>query len=211
MSARESPPASRATGLTGNPEFCIVAKGYLLGQNRAVPVTPDFSPNSEELMGNNGSFVAQFADAGLALAPRRHLAIVACMDSRMDIFQMLGLAHGDAHIIRNAGGVVTDDVIRSLVVSQRLLNTQEIILIHHTDCGLQKISDDEFKNQINDDCGSRPSWATEAFLDPYESVRQSMNRLEDSPFVVYKEDIRGFVYDVETGKLNEVDPDSPRS
>ena len=108
-------------------------KGYLLGQNRAVPNTPDFSPNTDALVKNNAQFVTEFADAGLALAPKRHLAIVACMDSRMDIFQMLGLAHGDAHIIRNAGGVVTDDVIRSLVVSQRLLNTQEIILIHHTD------------------------------------------------------------------------------
>ena len=172
-----------------------------------MPSTPDFSPNTDELVDNNSQFVADFRDAGLALAPKRHLAIVACMDSRMDIFQMLGLAHGDAHIIRNAGGVVTDDVIRSLVVSQRLLNTQEVILIHHTNCGLQTISDDGFKKQIEDDCGIRPSWAIEAFTDPYDSVRQSMNRLGHSPFVIFKDNIRGFVYDVETGQLLEVDSD----
>lgn len=207
MSERGSPPASRAMGLTESPEVLIVGKGYLLGQNRAMPSTPDFSPNADELVTNNFHFVSEFKDAGLALAPRRHLAIVACMDSRMDIFQMLGLAHGDAHIIRNAGGVVTDDVIRSLVVSQRLLNTQEIVLIHHTNCGLQTISDDGFKKQIEDDCGIRPSWAIEAFTDPYDSVRQSMNRLRHSPFVICKNNIRGFVYDVETGQLHEVDSD----
>ncbi len=207
MSERGSPPASMAIGLTGSPEVLIVDKGYLLGKNRAMPSTPDFSPNTDELVANNSQFVTDFRDAGLALAPRRHLAIVACMDSRMDIFQMLGLAHGDAHIIRNAGGVVTDDVIRSLVVSQRLLNTQEVILIHHTNCGLQTISDDGFKKQIEDDCGIRPSWAIEAFTDPYDSVRQSMNRLGHSPFVIFKDNIRGFVYDVETGQLHEVDSD----
>ncbi len=172
-----------------------------------MPDNHDFTPNTDELLSRNEHFAANFQDAGLALAPRRHLAIVACMDSRMDIFQILGLAHGDAHIIRNAGGVVTDDVIRSLVVSQRLLNTQEIILIHHTNCGLQIISEDGFKTQIEQDCGLRPSWAIEAFQDPYDSVRQSMARLGHSPFIVAKEDIRGFVYHVETGKLHEVNPD----
>lgn len=172
-----------------------------------MPATPDFSPNTDELVLNNASFVENFADAGLALTPKRHLAIVACMDSRMDIFQMLGLDHGDAHIIRNAGGVVTDDVIRSLVVSQRSLNTQEIILIHHTNCGLQSISEDGFKRQIEEECGIRPGWAIEAFSDPYVAVRQSMNRLLHSPFVIYKDHIRGFVYDVETGALHEVDAD----
>ena len=185
----------------------ILVQGYLLGQNVAVPASPDFSPSTEELLSNNVAFVANFADAGLALAPKRHLAIVACMDSRMDIFQMLGLAHGDAHIIRNAGGVVTDDVIRSLVVSQRLLSTQEIVLIHHTDCGLQKITDDGFKSSIEDECGIRPGWAIEAFTDPYDAVRQSMGRLRVSPFIVNKDHIRGFVYDVQTGALNEVHPD----
>ena len=172
-----------------------------------MPSTPDFIPNTDELLLKNAQFVSQFADAGLALAPRRHLAVVACMDSRMDMFQMLGLDHGDAHIIRNAGGVVTDDVIRSLVVSQRLLNTQEIILVHHTNCGLQTITDDGFKKQIEADCGIKPGWAIEAFTDPYDAVRQSMSRLHHSPFVIYKDNIRGFVYDVETGELHEVDAD----
>ena len=127
------------------------------------------------------------------------------MDSRMDIFQMLGLEHGDAHIIRNAGGVVTDDVVRSLVVSQRLLHTEEIILIHHTDCGLQKISEDGFKHDIEQDCGIKPWWAIEAFHDPFADVRQSMARLDHSPFIVFKDNIRGFVYDVDTGQLLEVE------
>jgi carbonic anhydrase len=172
-----------------------------------VPSAHDFIPNTDELLQKNAQFVSQFADVGLALAPRRHLAVVACMDSRMDMFQMLGLDHGDAHIIRNAGGVVTDDVIRSLVVSQRLLNTQEIVLVHHTDCGLQSITDDGFKKEIEADCGMKPGWATEAFTDPYDAVRQSMGRLHQSPFVIYKNNIRGFVYDVETGQLHEVDAD----
>jgi carbonic anhydrase len=167
----------------------------------------DFSPNADELLANNAAFVEGFPDKGLALAPRRHLAIVACMDSRMDIFQMLGLAHGDAHIIRNAGGVVTDDVIRSLVVSQRLLDTREIILIHHTNCGLQSVTEDGMKSDIEHDTGIRPWWAIEAFKDPYVNVRQSMSRLHTSPFVKFKDNIRGFVYDVETGALHEVEAD----
>lgn len=176
-----------------------------------MPAAPDFSPNTDELVLNNVSFVENFADAGLALSPKRHLAIVACMDSRMDIFQMLGLDHGDAHIIRNAGGVVTDDVVRSLVVSQRLLKTQEIVLIHHTDCGLQKISEDGFKDEIEKDCGKRPDWSIEAFTDPFDAVRESMMRLLSNPFVINKDNIRGFVYDVETGALLEVDSESSSS
>ncbi|MSO31681.1 MAG: carbonic anhydrase [Ilumatobacteraceae bacterium] len=164
----------------------------------------NFSPNASELIQNNAEFVATFADQGLALAPRRKLAIVACMDSRMDIFQMLGLDHGDAHIIRNAGGVVTDDVIRSLVVSQRLLNTQEILLIHHTNCGLQTVQGEEFNAELERECGIRPSWSLESFSDPFDSVRQSMNRLHHSAFLKAKDHIRGFVYDVETGEINEV-------
>lgn len=168
-----------------------------------MPPSHDFSPSATELLLNNATFVSQFADAGLALAPILHLAIVACMDSRMDIFQMLGLRHGDAHIIRNAGGVVTEDVVRSLVVSQRLLKTQEIILIHHTDCGLQKISEEGFKDEIERDCGTRPHWSTEAFSDPFDAVRESMKRLHGNPFLINKQNIRGFVYDVETGALLE--------
>ncbi len=184
----------------------ISSEGYLLGQNVTVPHSPDFSPNADELLAHNSDFVESFADQGLSLNPKRHLAIVACMDSRMDIFQMLGLAHGDAHIIRNAGGVVTDDVIRSLVVSQRLLGTQEIILIHHTNCGLQAITEDGFKHDIEQDCGIKPWWAIETFTDPYLDVRQSIARLQHSPFIVNKNHIRGFVYDVDSGALVEVSP-----
>lgn len=170
--------------------------------------TEPFTPNADELVANNRHFATGFADHGLALSPRRHLAVVACMDSRMDIFQMLGLAHGDAHIIRNAGGVVTDDVVRSLVVSQRLLGTREVILVHHTNCGLQTVTEDEFKHEIEDECGIRPWWALESFRDPVQSVRQNMKRLRLSPFIVHKLNIRGFVYDVDDGTLREVDGDS---
>jgi carbonic anhydrase len=165
---------------------------------------PDFSPNADELLANNERFVVGYADQELSLRPRRQLAIVACMDSRMDIFQMLGLGHGEAHIIRNAGGVVTDDVIRSLVLSQRSLGTREIILIHHTNCGLQSVSEDEFKAEIEAEVGIKPWWALECFTDPYTDVRQSINRLRNSPFVAYKDHIRGFVYDVTDGRLTEV-------
>jgi len=168
-----------------------------------------FSPSTDELIGHNENFVTQFADHGLALAPRRHLAVVACMDSRMDIFQMLGLAHGDAHIIRNAGGVVTDDVVRSLVLSQRLLDTKEIILIHHTDCGLQKVEEAKFYADLAFESGLKPWWSLEAFDDPYDDVRQSIGRLLHSPFIKHKGHIRGFVYDVDNGRLNEV-PADPR-
>ena len=163
-----------------------------------------FRPNADELLSNNESYVREFSDHGLSLAPARHLAIVACMDSRMDIFQMLGLAHGDAHVIRNAGGVVTDDVERSLVLSQRLLNTREIVLIHHTDCGLQKVNPTEFKNELQVECGLKPAWSIEAFTDPFEDTLQSMNHLHHSPFIKFKDHIRGFVYDVANGKLIEV-------
>jgi carbonic anhydrase len=167
----------------------------------------EFSANADQLLTNNAAYVEQFADRGLALKPARQLAVVACMDSRMDIFQMLGLAHGDAHIIRNAGGVVTDDVIRSLVISQRKLGTREVLLIHHTDCGLQTIREDTFKTEIERECGIKPWWALETFGDPYQDVRQSMSRLSHSPFVLHKDHIRGFVYEVDSGALIEVEPD----
>jgi carbonic anhydrase len=167
------------------------------------PNTDDFAPNADELLANNARYAEGFADHDLALRPRRRLAIVACMDSRMDVFQMLGLAHGDAHVIRNAGGVVTNDVIRSLVLSQRLLGTREIILLHHTDCGLQKVVADELTQQIEAETGIRPEWAVESFKDPYQDVRQSIRRLQVSPFVTHKDHIRGFVYRVEDGRLDE--------
>jgi carbonic anhydrase len=165
-----------------------------------------FLPNVEELLANNARYAESFNDHDLSVQPRRRLAIVACMDSRMDIFEMLGLAHGEAHIIRNAGGAVTDDVIRSLVVSQRLLATREIILLHHTDCGLQRVVDDTLKDDIEAETGVRPSWATESFRDPYQDVRQSIRRLQVSPFIAHKEHIRGFVYRVEDGHLEEAIP-----
>jgi carbonic anhydrase len=165
-----------------------------------------FVPSTDELLANNAQYVDRFADHDLALRPRRKLAVVACMDSRMDIFQMLGLAHGDAHIIRNAGGVVTDDVIRSVVLSQRLLGTREIILLHHTDCGMQQVIGDTLKDEIEAETGIRPSWAIESFKDPYQNVRQSIRRLQVNPFIQHKEHIRGFVYRVESGHLDETTP-----
>lgn len=163
-----------------------------------------FLPNADELLQHNSTFVQLFADHGLNVKPKRRLAIVACMDSRMDIFQMLGLDHGDAHIIRNAGGVVTDDVVRSLVLSQRRLNTREIILIHHTNCGLENLNEGGFFEELVSETGIKPGWSLEAFKDPHEDVRQSMSRLKHSPFILHKDHIRGFVYEVENGKLVEV-------
>lgn len=136
------------------------------------------------------------------------MAVVTCMDSRMDIFPLLGLGHGEAHIIRNAGGVITDDVIRSLCLSQRYLGTREIVLVHHTDCGLQMVTEDGLKSEIEAEIGVKPWWAVESFDDPYVDVRQSMRRLEMTPFIPHKEHVRGFVYDVLTGRINEVSLDA---
>lgn len=163
-----------------------------------------FQPNADTLLAYNQHYVKQFSDQDLILRPVRRLAIVTCMDSRMDVFQILGLEHGDAHIIRNAGGVVTDDVIRSLVLSQRQLGTREIILVHHTNCGLQAINEAEFKAELEAEVGIKPWWALECFSDPYTDTRQSINRLQHSPFVPFKDHIRGFVYDVADGRLHEV-------
>ncbi|MCY3851740.1 MAG: carbonic anhydrase [Acidimicrobiaceae bacterium] len=165
----------------------------------------DFQPTADELLANNADYAESFDSRGLPAAPSRRAAIVACMDSRMPVSRILGLACGEAHIIRNAGGVVTDDVIRSLCLSQRALGTREIILIHHTDCGLQKVTEDGFKTALEDELGVRPHWAVEAFEDPYAGVRRSMQRLLRSPFILDKDHIRGFVYDVTTGLLDEVD------
>jgi carbonic anhydrase len=164
----------------------------------------EFAASTDELIAHNAAFAAEFHDHDLQVAPMRHLAVVACMDSRMDIFKLLGLRNGEAHIIRNAGGVVTDDVIRSLCLSQRKLGTREIVLLHHTNCGLQLVSEDEFKAELEAELGIKPWWALEPFTDPYADVRQSMQRLLLTPFVQHKEHIRGFVYDVTTGQINEV-------
>jgi carbonic anhydrase len=157
----------------------------------------------DEYVKNNQEY-AQAHVGGRPAQPAGHVAIVACMDSRMRIFPMLGLGDGEAHVIRNAGGVVTDDVVRSLAISQRLLGTREIMLIHHTDCGMEKTTEDRFKSAVETETGIRPPWAVESFTDAEQDVRQSIGRLKVSPFIPHKDAIRGFVFDVDTGKLNEV-------
>jgi carbonic anhydrase len=161
-------------------------------------------PVTDELLANNEAYAASFENGDLPLPPSKKLAVVACMDARLDVHAILGLEPGEGHVIRNAGGVVTDDEIRSLAISQRLLGTEEIILIHHTDCGMLTFTDDEFKRSIQDDTGIRPAWAAEAFPDPDEDVRQTIARVLASPFIPHKDSIRGFVYEVETGRLREV-------
>ena len=170
-----------------------------------------FAPSADELVAGNRRFAADFDDHDLQVSPTRKMAIVTCMDSRMDIFALLGLGHGEAHIIRNAGGVITDDVIRSLCLSQRYLGTREIVLVHHTDCGLQLVTEDGLRAELEAEIGVKPWWAVEAFVDPYIDVRQSMKRLEMTPFVPFKEHVRGFVYDVADGRLVEVDIDAQPS
>ncbi len=159
---------------------------------------------TDELLKNNETYAQVFDLAELPLPPAKRLAVVACMDARLDPQRVLGLSEGDAHVIRNAGGVVTDDVIRSLTISQRLLGTKEIALIHHTDCGMLTFRDDELKLRVLEDTGIRPPFAFEAFSDLDDDVRQSIARIEASPFVPEKGGIRGFVYQVETGRLREV-------
>jgi carbonic anhydrase len=158
---------------------------------------------TDELLANNAEYAAAFSGP-LPLPPAKHVAVVACMDARLDVYRILGLNEGEAHVIRNAGGVVTDDEIRSLAISQRLLGTQEIILIHHTDCGMLTFTDDDFKRSIQNETGIKPAWAAEAFPDLDEDVRQSIARIKASPFIPNKDSVRGFVFDVATGKLNEV-------
>lgn len=159
---------------------------------------------TDELLKNNERYAASFDKGGTPLPPARGIAVVACMDARLHVSAILGLEIGDAHIIRNAGGVVTDDAIRSLVISQRLLGTKEIILIHHSDCGMVTFSDDAVKAQIKEDIGIRPPFALEAFPDAADDVRQSIARVKASPFIPHRDNVRGFVYDVSTGRLNEV-------
>ena len=158
---------------------------------------------TDQYLANNEDYASTF-NGPLPLPPSKHVAVVACMDARLDVYRILGLADGEAHVIRNAGGVVTADEIRSLAISQRLLGTKEIILIHHTDCGMLTFTDDQFKRAIHDETGITPEWAAEAFPDVEEDVRQSLRRIEQSPFVSKHESLRGFVFDVATGKLNEV-------
>ena len=158
---------------------------------------------TDEYLKNNEAYASTFTGP-LPLPPSKHVAVVACMDARLDVYRILGLGDGEAHVIRNAGGVITDDEIRSLAISQRLLGTKEIILIHHTDCGMLTFTDDSFKRSIQDETGIKPEWAAEAFTDLDEDVRQSIARIKASPFIPRKDAVRGFVFDVATGKLNEV-------
>jgi carbonic anhydrase len=159
---------------------------------------------TDELLKNAEEYAANFDKSNLPLPPAKKVAVVACMDARIVPSRLLGIYEGDAHVIRNAGGVVTDDEIRSLAISQRLLGTEEIILIHHTDCGMLTFTDDEFKKAIQDDVGQKPQWAAEAFDDLDADVRQNIERIKSSPFIPNKDSVRGFVYDVDTGKLREV-------
>ncbi|ORW17507.1 carbonate dehydratase [Mycolicibacter nonchromogenicus] len=158
---------------------------------------------TDDYLANNAEYAKTF-NGPLPMPPSKHVAIVACMDARLDVYRLLGLNEGEAHTIRNAGGVVSDDAIRSLAISQRLLGTREIILIHHTDCGMLTFTDDDFKRSILEETGIRPTWSAEAFPDEVEDVRQSLRRVQASPFITATTSLRGFVFDVATGKLNEV-------
>ena len=159
---------------------------------------------TDDLLRNNASYAKGFDKGDLPMPPGKQIAIVACMDARLETGRMLGVEEGDAHVIRNAGGVVSDDVIRSLAISQRLLGTREIVLIHHTDCGMLTFQDADLKEAIRAETGIRPPFAIEAFPDADEDVQQSIARIQASPFVPHKDQIRGFVFEVETGRLREV-------
>jgi carbonic anhydrase len=159
---------------------------------------------TDDLLRNNEAYAASFDKGDLPTPPAKKTAVVACMDARLDVHAILGLGIGEAHVIRNAGGVVTDDAIRSLAISQRLLGTEEIVLIHHTECGMLTFSDDEFREQIQSDTGIKPPWSPESFTDLDADVRSSIGRIRTSPYIAHKDSVRGFVYDVKSGKLREV-------
>lgn len=163
-------------------------------------------PELGKILAANRAYAAAFDAGGRPVRPLRRLAVVACMDSRMDIFAMLGLEIGDAHIIRNAGGLVTDDVVRSLCLSQRALGTEEVILVHHTNCGVEGLSDDDFLAGLEAETGRRPDWVPGGFADVYEDVRQSIRRILDCPFLPHRDAVSGFVFDVTTGLLHRVEP-----
>jgi carbonic anhydrase len=158
----------------------------------------------DQLIVRNGEFADSLSERHLDVRPSRELAIVTCMDSRLDVFAALGLGNGEAHVLRNAGGVITDDVIRSLAISQRLLGTREVMLIHHSDCGMQKISDDGFRAELQEETGVAPSFAIESFKDLDADVRQSILRVRRSAFLPHRDAVRGFVYDVDSHRLREV-------
>lgn len=162
-------------------------------------------PVTDRLVEANAQYAAEFTDPGMDARPVLNVAVVACMDARLDLHAALGLALGDCHTIRNAGGVVTDDVIRSLTISQRALGTRSVVLIHHTNCGLESLTED-FRHELEMEVGQRPAWAVEAFRDVDQDVRQAMQRVRTSPFLLHTDDVRGFVFDVKSGLLREVDP-----
>jgi carbonic anhydrase len=162
----------------------------------------------DDLVANNEGFSSGLPDRHLDVHPSRQLAIVTCMDSRLDVFAALGLGDGEAHVLRNAGGVITDDVIRSLAISQRLLGTREVMLIHHTDCGMEKISDDGFRAELQQETGVAPAFAVESFSDVEADVRQSILRVRRSVFLPQRDSVRGFVYDVDTHRLREIAADT---
>ena len=158
---------------------------------------------TDELLAANARYAGNFTGP-LPLPPSRQIAVLACMDARLDVYRALGLTEGEAHVIRNAGGVVTDDEIRSLAISLRLLGTREIVLVHHTDCGMLTFTDQDFRASVEDDCGVRPDWLSEAFADLELDVKASIQRILDSPFIPHKDSVRGFAFDVATGRLSEV-------
>ncbi|MFC7816272.1 MULTISPECIES: beta-class carbonic anhydrase [unclassified Streptomyces] len=160
---------------------------------------------TDRLVEANGRYADAFADPGMDARPVQRVAVVACMDARLDLHRALGLNLGDCHTIRNAGGVVTDDVIRSLTISQRALGTRSVVLIHHTNCGMESLTED-FRHDLELEVGQRPAWAVESFRDVDQDVRQSIERVRTSPFLLHTEDVRGFVFDVKTGRLREVTP-----
>ena len=160
---------------------------------------------TDDFLRHNAAYAETFDKADVPLPPAKHVAVVACMDARLNIHDILGLGIGDAHVIRNAGGVVTEDVIRSLVLSQRLLGTHEVILLHHTDCGMLTFTDDEFRAQLREDTGIKPTWSPESFSDLDDDVRSSIGRIKGSPCIPHRDAVRGFVYDVHTGRLREVE------
>ncbi len=161
--------------------------------------------STDELLANNAAYADSADKRQLGAAPAKKIAVIACMDARLNVYDALGLAEGDAHVIRNAGGVITDDAIRSLAISQRLLGTEEIVLIHHTGCGMLTFTDDEFRGSIERETGIKPTWAAESFSYLESDLRQSVARIKASPFIPSKGSVRGFIYDVDTGRLREVE------
>jgi carbonic anhydrase len=192
--ATRSPVTSTVIGMTTSASVPTDSEGAIRG-----------GTVTDRLVEANGRYAAAFTDPGMDARPVLHVAVVACMDARLDLHAALGLELGDCHTIRNAGGVVTDDVIRSLTISQRKLGTSSIVLIHHTGCGLEAITED-FRTELEMEVGQRPAWAVESFRDVDQDVRQSMQRVRTSPFLVHTDNVRGFVFDVKTGMLREIDP-----